>query len=62
MIEVIRRGRLPTERSCRGTCAYCHEVVKFLVSDAMVVSDRDGTAYVVKCPTCQNNIWGKLEQ
>lgn len=60
MIEVVRRGKKPSEKKCEGTCHYCKTEVRFLVGDAIREShdQRDGSTYVVKCPECGQEIYG----
>lgn len=60
-MKVIVEGRLPSEHLCRGTCVHCRAQVEFKAGEARVSSDpRDGTLYIVKCPTsgCGRDIYG----
>jgi DNA-directed RNA polymerase subunit RPC12/RpoP len=61
-IEVIRQGKKPGDRLCRGICNNCGTEVKHLVSDGKYQScQRDGEWVVVKCPTCGKDIYSGIQ-
>jgi hypothetical protein len=59
-MKVIRKGTIPEQRVCHGTCNKCGTVVEFQHGEATISSDqRDMGAFYVNCPTCKSYIWGK---
>lgn len=59
-MEIIKRGKKPSDRTYAGTCKDCGTRVKFKRSEAKYhPSFRSGDAdcLSVKCPECGVEIW-----
>jgi hypothetical protein len=41
----------------QSECMGCGVTIEFRASEARLESDRDGTAYVIKCPACSREVW-----
>ena len=56
-MEIINRGKLPSERVYTATCTNCGSVLRFTHAEATHHSDqRDGNFVSVKCPVCHHNV------
>lgn len=57
-MQIISKGRLPTDVKYTMKCRKCETVTMFEYSEGRIVDDhRDGDAIVFECPTCQNEMW-----
>jgi len=60
-MKIISQGIRPEDRVCQGRCNGCRNVDEYTVGEARVQTDqREGNFYVVKCPTCQGDVYGEL--
>lgn len=59
-INIIKRGKLPSEDILKSTCNRCKSELEFTSADGEMVHDpRDGGVTVtVKCPVCGGNVHG----
>jgi hypothetical protein len=58
MVEILKEGKLPSERKHVCICATCSTKFKFAESEANYVSDqRDGDAWAIHCPVCKTGCW-----
>ena len=62
MIEIIKKGISPSERTYVGTCMGCTTVVRFKEGEATLTFDRNDTLYFVTCPVCNGQIYGNREK
>lgn len=57
-MKIIKPGCLTDKSVHRGTCQFCGCVIEFERWEARFQSDqRDGDALIMKCPTCNREIW-----
>lgn len=57
-MRIITPGTKPDQKVYRGQCQYCDCVFEFERKEARSVDDqRDGAALVIKCPTCEHELW-----
>ena len=52
-MKVISKGTLPELQLFRTSCSNCHSVLEFQKNEAIVMSDRNETVYVIDCPICR---------
>lgn len=58
MVEILSRGKEPSERTHDCTCATCSTRFRFKESEAKYISDqRDGDAFAIHCPVCGKGCW-----
>lgn len=56
-MEILERGKLPSEQVYVCTCGSCKSKLRFTQSEATVHYDqRDGDYVWVKCPVCSSTI------
>lgn len=62
-MKVLFQGVDPGNKLMKGTCNCCNTVVEFTKDEARfrpadsgIFEDVD--SYTIKCPVCENNIWG----
>ena len=61
-MKIIKKGKLPEEKVYRATCYACATVFEFKAKEGEYFSNqRDGSAYIVKCPLCKNNVYHYLK-
>jgi uncharacterized protein with PIN domain len=61
MVEIIRRGKKPCDLKHDAKCQSCGTVVRFTEGEATVKGEqREGYAWVVKCPVCEKEIWAQI--
>lgn len=57
MVEILKRGTPPKEKSYEAYCRTCSSHLRFKVSETKFVCDRrDGDYRVLQCPVCQSDI------
>ncbi len=58
MIEIIKAGKKPGDRLVTATCRNCETEFRFKASEAQMSLDpRDGGVFMIKCPTCNLDVW-----
>lgn len=59
MVEILKRGdRAGNDVQFDFECVRCGSSLRAKKSEAKVIPyDRDGAAYVIKCPVCSNECW-----
>jgi len=58
MVEIIKEGKKPSDKSYEAKCRECETTFRFKRSEAGYVSDqRDGDALVIACPLCNARVW-----
>jgi RNase P subunit RPR2 len=58
MIEVLRKGEKPEDRTYSAACGNCKSLLRFKRSEAEYVSDqRDGDAVTIECPVCKSKVF-----
>lgn len=51
-MKIVSRGISPELQQYTATCSNCHSVLDFQEYEALVMSDRNETVYVLNCPVC----------
>jgi hypothetical protein len=58
MVKVIKRGKLPGERTSRITCGQCRSTLEVKASEWESTGDcREPNAVCVECPVCKHKIY-----
>lgn len=61
-MKIIKSGKAKQEKEHVSKCRNCSCKFSFTRKEARFVADqRDGNAYVVKCPECKWEIWINAE-
>lgn len=61
-MEILSRGKLPSEKSYDWTCRDCKSVIRSKVSDGEIIYDlRDGDCCKTKCPVCNRDTYIDLK-
>lgn len=56
-MEIIKKGKLPSERVFVAVCDHCSTKFRFKQSEGKVTYDqRDGDFISVKCPLCKKTV------
>ena len=59
-IEILFRGKPPSEKVYEATCKDCKSRLTFKLSDARESSDqRDHGLMIIKCPVCASDVWSQ---
>lgn len=56
-MKIIKSGRTKKPKEVTTECDGCDCKFRFAENEAKFTSDRDGAAYVVKCPECSRENW-----
>ena len=56
-MKVLYRGVPEKDSSYDVVCKGCLSHIQFMKHETKVVSDRNETCYVIKCPVCDEEIW-----
>jgi len=57
-MEIIKKGKLPEDKSYREECYNCKTIFKFKASEGKYFSNqRDGSGFEVICPLCKKSIY-----
>lgn len=58
MVEVLKRGTLPSEKEHTCTCSHCYSLLKFKQSEAKVHVDQmsDASYLEITCPVCERSV------
>ena len=60
MVEIIKRGTLPDEKTYETECRHCRTFFRFERREAHFVTDqREGDAVTIACPVCTTLVWVK---
>lgn len=60
-MDIVKRGRLPSERQHTGKCRHCDTEVRFRQGEAREhYSPREGGYLEVECPVCGKPIFVTL--
>lgn len=58
MVEVIARGKTARDPNITTNCNSCSARLRFRKSEARLeIDNRDGDAYVIRCPACRRDVW-----
>ena len=59
-MEILKEGKLPSERLIRGKCTLCRAEVQWKQSEGQVQSHRNEDYWFINCPTpkCGRQISG----
>lgn len=62
-MEIIKKGKLPEEKTYECVCSYCKTEFRFQRKEAEFVYDqRDGNALTIKCPLCKSQVWMAVKE
>lgn len=56
-IEIIYRGKAPSEINYTCTCETCHSVLRFKSQDVKDIPDYRETGYMLNCPVCKKDVY-----
>jgi len=57
-MEIIKKGKLPEDKSYRGECHNCKTIFKFNYNEGEYFSNqRDGAGFKVICPLCKEPLY-----
>jgi uncharacterized protein with PIN domain len=62
MVEIITPGKLKGNQTYETKCKYCQCHFRFLRTEARIEHDRDGTALIIRCPTCTSEVWKEMPE
>lgn len=58
MVEIIKKGSLPSEDTFVSICNHCKTIFRFKRGEARISFDqRDGDTLVIKCPVCERFVY-----
>lgn len=57
-MQILRKGKLPSERTHDTTCRECQSLLRVKPSDGALIADfRDGDCIQITCPVCKMDMY-----